>query len=186
MRAALSYNPVAGLLIAVLLAGCSSSEYEEDPQAGLNGSFEVTRNGLPVNWYFYTPDTVSTGDFDIVLDTDNVRHGRQSLRFDVRESSAEGGKYSPGFFQEFDAVPGATYTVSFFVINDGTRFTSGVRGINPKTDGPFESIVEREASNRNWQRIEYKFTMPDHEALRFELSILSPGVLWIDDLSISD
>jgi hypothetical protein len=171
-------------LLAGLLAGCSSSEFHEDEAAGLNGSFEVAEEGLPVNWYFYTVDTVSDGDFDVVVDTAVFNHGKQSVRFDVRECSDEGGRHSPGLFQEFDAIPGETYTVSFLARNDGTTFVSGVRGVEPKTGEPFESMVERSESTGNWQRYEYKFVMPDHEALRFEISVRSPGVLWIDDFRI--
>ena len=173
-----------GLIAGLLITGCSNSEYQEDLTAGLNGSFEVVQEGLPVNWYFYTADTAG-GDFDIVVDTDVFIHGSQSVRFDVRECSDEGGHHSPGLFQEFAAVPGDTYTVSFLARNDGTRFKAGVRGVNPKTGDPFESITDRSDSFDNWQRFEYKFEMPDHEKLRFEISILEPGVLRIDDIRIT-
>jgi hypothetical protein len=167
------------------LAGCSHSEYEEDLSAGLNGSFEVVKDGLPVNWYFYTADTAG-GDFDVVVDTEVFIHGRQSVKFDVRDCSDKGGRHSPGLFQEYDAVPGETYTVSFLARNDGAHFVAGVRGVNPKSGSPFESISERSDSFTSWQRFEYRFEMPDHERLRFEVSILGPGTLWIDDVKIEN
>jgi hypothetical protein len=173
------------LIASLVAAGCSYSEYHEDLTAGLNGSFEVVQDGLPVNWYFYTEDTAG-GDFDVVVDTDVFVHGEQSVRFDIRDCSDEGGRHSPGLFQEFDAVPGKSYTVSFLARNDGTRFRAGVRGVDPKTGGPFESITDRSDSFSNWQRFEYKFEMPDHDKLRFEISVLGPGVLWIDDIRILD
>jgi hypothetical protein len=61
-------------LAGALLAACTQSEYREDAGAGLNGSFETVRDGLPVNWYFYTADTAG-GDFDIAIDTGVVVHG---------------------------------------------------------------------------------------------------------------
>ncbi len=183
MTAPLTAKLPAVLIAGAILAGCSNSEYHEDATAGLNGSFEVAQEGLPVNWYFYTADTAG-GDFDVVVDTDVFIHGEQSVRFEVRECSDEGGRHSPGLFQEFAAVPGRTYTVSFLARNEGTRFTAGVRGVDPKTGGPFESITDRSDSFSNWQRFEYKFEMPDHEKLRFEISVLEPGVLWVDNVRI--
>lgn len=183
---AVAIRVVPILLIAmVAVAACARSEYVEDADAGLNGSFEIARDGLPVNWYFYTPATAG-GDFDISVDTDVFVHGAQSLRFDVRDVSDEGGHHSPGLFQEFDAVPGETYTVSFLALNDGTRFRAGVRGIEARTDEPFESISERSDSFNRWRRFEYKFRMPDFERLRFEISVLGPGVLWVDDFRIAN
>jgi uncharacterized protein YceK len=39
------------ILASVLLGGCSRfSESIRDSDAGMNGSFEVTESGLPVNW----------------------------------------------------------------------------------------------------------------------------------------
>ena len=80
------------LLITVLaiglLCGCSPmSEFVMDKNAGVNGSFEIVKSGLPVNWLIYTPRTVETGDFDLIIDTTEFKDGRQSLHFAVRECS---------------------------------------------------------------------------------------------------
>ena len=74
---------VCGVIAAVLLsAGCTKmSESVLDESTGMNGGFEVTESGLPVNWLVYTPRTVPTGDFDVVIDTAEYRSGRQSLKF---------------------------------------------------------------------------------------------------------
>src|SRR6476660_9586710 len=92
------------------LCGCAAlSERPVDPAAGVNGSFETTKAGLPVNWIVYTPKTVPTGDFDIVVDTVQFKDGKQSLKFSVRQSSSRGGRLSPGLSQVFKARPGETF-----------------------------------------------------------------------------
>ncbi|MBX9448834.1 MAG: hypothetical protein KL787_03585 [Taibaiella sp.] len=52
----------------------------QDEAIGSNGSFEYSKNGLPINWQLYTAQTVPSGDFDIVLDTQEVKEGKQSLK----------------------------------------------------------------------------------------------------------
>ena len=99
------------ILLITLLMGCNQifkpmSEQVTDETAGMNGSFEYIQSGLPVNWLFYTPKTVPEGDFEIVIDTIEFAEGRQSLKFIVRECSANGGWHSPGFCSEFPAKPG--------------------------------------------------------------------------------
>lgn len=58
------------------------SRQVDDPSVGFNGSFESIQQGLPVNWIVYAPDTVPDADFDVLVDSVRVAHGRQSLRFD--------------------------------------------------------------------------------------------------------
>ncbi len=60
------------LLIAVCsaagIAGCfPRSEHIADQAVGLNGSFEIDQNGLPVNWLVYTPNTIKDADFLVIL-----------------------------------------------------------------------------------------------------------------------
>src|SRR5437879_2814597 len=103
-------------LVAVttsLQAGKPMSETVREPAAGMNGSFEVTKSGLPVNWSVYTPRTVPAGDFDVVIDNTDFKDGKQSLKFVVRKCDPTGGRLSPGFFNEFrDTKPGETYKIS--------------------------------------------------------------------------
>ena len=74
------------IIIAIItLHGCTRmSEIIEDSSAGMNGSFEYSKSGLPVNWLLYTPNTVPEGDFDIIIDTAEFKDGKQSLKFLVR------------------------------------------------------------------------------------------------------
>src|SRR6056300_819082 len=62
--------------LAISLVACNQmSEQIRDKSAGLNGGFEVSKNGLPVNWLMYTSNTVPNADFRIVLDNQDYKEG---------------------------------------------------------------------------------------------------------------
>ena len=48
------------IIISFVLIGCKNtmSIMSTDKNVGMNGSFEFTENGVPVNWAFYTQDIV--------------------------------------------------------------------------------------------------------------------------------
>ena len=56
---------ISSLLLSLLVViGCNQmSEIEIDTSAELNGGFEISKNGLPVNWLMYTQNTVPDGKF---------------------------------------------------------------------------------------------------------------------------
>ena len=177
----------SGICALIASASCllaAGSETVVDKAAGVNGSFEVTKSGLPVNWLVYTPKTVPSGDFDIVIDTKEFKEGKQSLKFVVRKCSDKGGRLSPGFCQEFSAKPGETYRVSFWVKNDGAEFIAKVGGVSATT-GEYSTIVKSKEAIGTWRQFSTKYTIPKGmKALRFELNILQPGTFWIDDLKL--
>lgn len=178
--------PVAGVLLAiVVLPGCGRlSEEVRDASAGMNGGFETVRSGLPVNWLVYTPSTVPGGDFELILDREDYKEGRQSLRFSVRECSDDGGWRSPGIAQEYPAQPGASYLVSFWIKSEGCDYEVGIGGVDAKT-GEGETVDSSAEAAGSWRFVEHTYTMPErYDRIRFDLSIRSPGSLWIDDVSI--
>jgi hypothetical protein len=178
------------ILASVLLCGCTKmSETIWDETAGINGSFEVTESGLPVNWLIYTPNTIPTGDYDLVIDTTEYKDGRQSLKFLVRECSPTGGWHSPGFCNEYEAIPGETYRVSFWVKNDGSEFLIQIGGVSVGggCPGKDETIVKSKEKIDTWKHFEYNYKMQPEkkcDRLRFEMNILHPGSFWIDDIKI--
>jgi len=90
------------LVLCALISQISCKQMSEkitDKSAGMNGGFEVSKNGIPVNWVMYTPKTVADAKFEIVLDKDVFKEGKQSLRFDVDKCSSIGGWNSPGIYQ---------------------------------------------------------------------------------------
>lgn len=178
------------LSLMFLLAGCfgkMSSELEKDKSAGLNGSFEVSSNGLPVNWLMYTPNTVKDADFKIVLDKEVYKEGKQSLRFDVVKCSSIGGRFSPGFTNEFfesDRFEGErSYKLSFWVKNNGSKFKISAGGVSAMKGNMIVLIDEDEQIN-DWKLLEYQIEVPKGNWLRMELNVLQPGTFWIDDIQI--
>lgn len=172
-------------LAAILLCSCTRmSKQIRDKTAGMNGSFEITKSGLPVNWLVYTPETVPKGDFDIIIDTTEHKDGKQSLKFLVRECSSVGGWWSPGFCNEYPANPGDIFRISFWIINKGTEYYVKIGGITA-TSGKYDTIVRSNEYSDHWKLIEYYYTIPENmKAIRFEMNIIKPGSFWIDDIKI--
>ena len=70
-------------LVAILpwVGCCKTSEQISDPSVGMNGGFEHTQSGLPVNWIVYSPATLPTGSYELIFDREDFKEGTQSLRF---------------------------------------------------------------------------------------------------------
>ena len=177
---------LVALFTSNVLCGCNKfSESILDESAGMNGGFEITESGLPVNWFVYTPETIPTGEYDLIIDTVEYWSGQQSLKFVVRECSPRGGWHSPGFCQQYEATPGMTYTVGFWVKNDGAEFLAKIGGVSP-SEGQYETIVRSSETIATWRHYEKEYTMPpEFDSIRFELNILRPGTFWIDEVTIS-
>jgi len=172
------------------------SEYVEFKPAGLNGGFEITKFGLPVNWSCYTPRTVPDGDFDIVMDKTDFKEGEQSLKFVVRKCKPTGGWHSPGFFNDFrienftppgpfETKPGETYKVSFWAKNDGSEFVFKARGVSPLA-GDKGVVIRSKETFHKWRQFECTYTIPPGPKmhLRLELNVVQSGTFWIDDLQV--
>jgi len=184
-------NPRPTRLLALLplslaLAACGPmSALASDPAAGWNGGFERTRDGLPLNWNVYAPSTVPSGVFTIDFDPLDPPEGRQSLCFRIEEASAGGGRESPGIFREFPATPGGRYSVAFWIRSEGCAWSVTTRAVDAKTGagGPIAGTAD---AGPAWTRIERTVRVPpEYDRLRFELSIRSPGTLWIDDVVVT-
>jgi len=163
------------------------SEKETDKSAGLNGGFEISKNDLPVNWLMYSPKTVPNADFQIGLDKNIFKEGKQSLRFDVKTCSSNGGWGSPGFTNEFfDAGKyegKGIYKLSFWIKNNGTKFRVNAGGVTPM-EGDMKVLIESDEQIEDWKYLEYKINVPKDRHLRMELNVLKSGTLWIDDVQI--
>ena len=173
------------LVALVPLLSCTRmSEQIRDKAAGMNGSFEISKSGLPVNWLVYTPETVPKGDFDIIIDTTEYKDGKKSLKFLVRECLSVGGWWSPGFCNEYPALPGEIYKISFWIKNHESEFFIQIGGVSANR-GEYDTIVKSQETLDTWQLFEYYYTIPEKmKAIRIELNILQPGTFWIDDLMI--
>jgi hypothetical protein len=172
----------------LIVAGCKQmSEHEADLSAGLNGGFEISKNNLPVNWWMYNPKTVPDADFEIVLDKNIYKEGKQSLKFEVKKCNSIGGWRSPGFTNEFFEVGRfkgeGRYKLSFWVKNEGSTFKISAGGVATK-EGDETTLIEEKKQISDWKRLEYQIDVPKDRWLRMELNILQPGTFWIDDIKI--
>lgn len=177
---------IAGIGIVLLCSGFLKrmSRMESAPGAGLNGSFEQIKNGLPVNWYVYTPQTVEYGDFDISFDQQHPKDGKQSLLFSVRKCGAIGGWRSPGFARELKAKPRDVFKVALWVKNRGSKFRVNVVAVNATQSAPAQPTIITEDIH-DWRCLEYTYTIPKGmNKLRIEVNVLSPGAFWVDNVSV--
>jgi hypothetical protein len=150
------------------------SESIYDKTVGVNGSFEVTEKGLPVNWLVYTPKTIPKVDYDLILDSIDCIDGNQSLKFAIRDWSPTGGWHSPGLAQEYEATPGEQYNISFWAKNMGCEFLVKVGGVSA-FEGENDIIVNSKEEISTWKYFEYQYAMPleeEFDRIRFDLNIL--------------
>ena len=168
-----------------ILCSCNQmSEQIKDESAGMNGGFEVAKNGIPVNWLMYTPNTVPNGKFEIILDKEDFKEGNQSLKFEVEECSSNGGWGSPGFTNQFEAEQGSSYKLSFWIKNNGAKFRVMAGGVTPKT-GNMKTLVQTSEQIKDWKRYEYRVPITQQfDQIRIEVNILKPGTFWIDDIQL--
>jgi len=176
------------LCIILVLGSCKQmSEQIKDESVGMNGGFEVAKTGIPVNWIMYTPNTVKDADFKIVLDKEVYKEGKQSLRFDIINCSSIGGRFSPGFTNEFfesGKFEGeGSYKLSFWVKNEGSSFKISAGGVSAKK-GNMTTLIEEMEQISDWKLLEYQIDIPKDNWLRLELNVLQPGTFWIDDIKI--
>ena len=173
------------ILIAGVPHGCTQmSIREKSESAGFNGSFEIEKSGLPVNWYIYYPP-IKNGDAEISLDSMDAVEGNQSLKFIVHRADSRGGWTTAGLFQVRPAKAKTSYKVSFWLKNQGCTTSLLIRSEKPMLSPPANRRVlgEKETGTNTWRQFEYVYTVPEtYDNIRFELSIVQPGTLWIDDV----
>ncbi len=174
-------------LFTFCITSCSAfSEQVSDEEAGMNGGFEVDRDGLPVNWLCYTPETVGDDDFTIQIDDEEFKEGKQSLRFDLQKNYTKVGRFAPGITQEFAALNGTNYRISFWVKNTGSEFFIRTSAVSAHDQIVGPSLRSKEVID-TWKYFELEFSMHSGlPKLRFELNVLSKGSFWIDDIQINE
>lgn len=173
-------------LVTLTLIACMKefSESVHDEKAGLNGSFEISKNQQPVNWLLYTQKTTGEGNFRLTLDKTFARSGQQSLRFDVLACSDEGGWKSPGISQEIPARAGEQYVLKAWIKNQGSEFVIRFNGVSAFEKSRGVELRSGE-NNSDWQNLELSVQVPENmDRLRVELNLLKPGTFWIDDIDI--
>ena len=174
------------VLFSAQVAFCQMSEFHHDKKAGVNGGFEYVQGGIPVNWLVYTPKTVSDAKFEIIIDDNDPQEGERSLHFDVQECTSIGGRKSPGIAQEFNVIRGESYVLKFWMKNEGSKFKIECKAVSAKSAEKKDPILIWDQEMLEWNYFEYTAEIPkEFDKLRFELSILSPGKIWIDNFTLT-
>lgn len=174
------------LFCAILIAGIAACQSKEtvNNASDFNGGFELFEDGLPLNWIVYDREKTRLNDFDVFKDSVNFAEGKASLKFVVRDCSGKPGRYSPGLTGEIKAKADSTYKVSFKVKNNGCKWVVNVSGVSAFNAGDTK-VVTDSLTVSDWQSYECLYTMPEKmENIRFELNVLSPGQLNLDDVRI--
>jgi len=180
----------AGVAVAMLAARLGSvTMIERDDTAGLNGSFEIVRSDLPVNWYVYR-QPLEDGRGELTFDVEDAPDGTQALKLvahsvESRASRAAG----PGLFQTIDAETGQAYDVRFWLKSDGAEVGLLIDSETPESRdprNPIRTLIAAEGADRSiWREFTFSYTVPDHyRNIRFELSMRTPGTVWLDDVRI--
>jgi hypothetical protein len=167
-----------------------------DESVGDNGSFEIVRSGLPVNWVIGRY-AIRDKDAEYSFDTVEVVDGKQSLKFVVHRVDDRGWQV-PWLFRSRAAIPGATYAVSFWLKSTACVIQMEIRneGDDPllglseaqKRDYAAHPPIRRviggaETDTEKWRQFRYVYKVPETDgSLRFDLRIMRPCTMWIDDV----
>ena len=174
-----------GILVNLILATCQSNELSKpNNEAGLNGGFETTDAGYPVNWAFF-PNPEADDLFQISVDPTKAQEGAQSLELTTDQNEKTVGFRS----RRVPVQPGKTYHISFAIQNDGC--TLKVRRIVQDTSGTdnrrSEIIVETSDPTSDWEIYEETLVVSDGEAQVVLVFLVDgPGTLWVDDVQVEE
>lgn len=192
-RLVLIVAPTLAAVAAIffLVKSGEPSTRKVDRAAGYNGSFEFVKSGYPANWWVYHRP-LDDGDGELSFDTADAVDGTQSLKFVVYKANPIGGWRSwrsPGLFQVSYAEEGRSYRVSFWLKKRGGRIrllitSESHQSREPRT--PIKKIIDAEKmGDDRWHQFVYIYTVPAHYAnIVFQVSIVAPGTVWIDDVRI--
>jgi hypothetical protein len=190
---------VGALVTTALLTGCViPGAGEMDSSVDENGSFEVVRSGMPVNWIM-DRYAIRNNEVEFSLDTTDAVDGQQSLKIVVHAVDDHSWN-APWFFRTGPAEPGATYAVSFWlkstacvlemvIRNEGEDPLFGLSTAERKdyaAHPPIRRVIGGgETDTDRWRQFRYVYKVPETDgSLRFELRIVRPCTLWIDDVQI--
>ncbi len=173
------------IFVSLLLISCQSNELSKpDSEAGLNGSFETSDSGYPVNWAFF-PNPESDDIFQISVDTTKAQEGEQSLKLVTNQSEKTVGFRS----RRVPVQPGKTYKISFAIQKDGgtlkvRRIVQDASGTNNRRS---EIIVDTSSPVSDWKTFEEILVVSDGEAnLVLIFLVEGPGTLWFDDIQVEE
>jgi len=172
--------------VYLLERSLAMSIIERDKAAGFNGSFEVVKSGLPVNWNIYHRP-LKDGKAEFSIDTSTPIDGAGSVKFLVHAAEPAGGWRSPGLFNSLNAEEGRTYDVSFWLKNLGSSIRLEISSELPESMvTPISEIIGPDRTGEGeWRQFTYTYTVPSqYNNIRFDVNVVAPGTLWMDDVRI--
>lgn len=172
------------ILAGILQSSCQRNELcKSNTAAGLNGSFETTDSGYPVNWAFFpSPDS---GDFlQVSVDTSNIRDGKHSLKLVTKQSDGTTGFRS----RRIPVQSGKKYNISFSVQNIGCTFK--VNRIVQDSSGKKNlraAIIAEVSTSSDWKKYEETLTVSNDEFYVILIFLVEgSGILWCDDVKVEE
>jgi hypothetical protein len=155
-----------------------------DPEAGMNGSFEVVESGIPVNWSFD-----NNPDMQVFTDTTRVVDGKRSLKVTVEYDV--NGRIPSFRGLRIPVLSGKNYRISVSVINDGCSFRLNriVQDSSGKTNTRADIIARAVAlaSPDTWESYEEILSVVGDESyVILAFLVKGHGTLWCDDVRVEE
>jgi hypothetical protein len=173
------------LTLALPAVAADFSETLKDAAAGPNTSFELARDGRPLNWSLYTPATTGSNTFTIGVDTQRAKGGKQSLRITSQAPHPKGGRFSPGFFREVPAQAGDVWEVSFHALSTGAEFLAEAGGVSAK-QGEIKPWLRWKEQDADWKLHSTRIAIAEGmDRLRLQITVLGVGSVNFDDVVLT-
>jgi hypothetical protein len=169
----------------MMIVSCQSNELVKfDRSAGLNGGFELTDSGYPINWAF-SPNPESTESLQVYIDKIRFVEGSNSLRL----VSTQDDRPKAFRSQSVPVDSGGEYRIGFSVLNEGCslRVNRIMTDASGMTHFEAQTILDTSESTTEWVRFEELFTANQGEAYVFLIFLVDGvGTLWCDHVRVEE
>lgn len=174
---------LALVLVAFMLVSCGSNELlKSESSAGLNGGFELTDGGYPINWAF-GPNPEAMESYRVSVDTTRSVEGSNSLQV----ASTRGDQTKAFRSRRVPVESGRDYRIAFSVMNEGCslRVNRTMTNAWGTTHMRSEIIAESSDATGEWAQFEEILTVAEGEAYVFLTFLVDGvGILRCDDVRV--
>ena len=172
-------------LAVMMLVSCGSDELiRSETSAGLNGGFELTQDGYPINWAF-GPNPETLPSYQVSVDTTRVAEGSKSLRI----VSTQDNQTKAFRSVRVPIGQGREYRIAFSVISKGCslRVNRIVMNAWGTTNMRSQIIAQTSEITVAWVTFEEILIPAEGEALVLLIFLVDGvGTLWCDDVRIEE
>ncbi len=160
-----------------------NSSYPKRHSLDINGSFEYINYDFPSKWETSLPEEKPA--FQIILDTLNVKEGRQSLKLKILDYDLMDGQRNWGISQTIPIIAGKSYQLGFWIKNQDTDFVVTIG--QPGDETIRDTIIRSDRSFDSWTYVDFKYRANSKtNKIRIDLNLFSEGCFWIDDIRIEE